>query len=175
VALGGVPRVILYDNLKSAVLWRRGRDINFNPRLIEMGAHYHFEARPVAPARGNEKGRVERQIRFLRDRFFAARRFRDVDDLNAQFAAWRDEWAHARPWPDDESRTVGAVLAEERPLLLPLPEHPFEHSRVEAVQSGKTRTSVSTRTTTASRTTACECRSPSSQATAKCASPMPAR
>jgi transposase len=81
-----IPRVILYDNLKSAVLERRGDAIHFHPRLLELCAHYHFAARPVSPARGNEKGRVERQIQYLRTSFFAARSFRDVDDLNAQFA-----------------------------------------------------------------------------------------
>ncbi|MBA3888072.1 MAG: IS21 family transposase, partial [Acidobacteria bacterium] len=42
------------------------------------------------------KGKVERQIRYLRDAFFAARTFRDVEDLNAQFARWRDDIAHQR-------------------------------------------------------------------------------
>ena len=83
-----VPRVLLYDNLRSAVLERRDEAIRFHPTLLELAAHYRFQPRPVAPARGNEKGRVERAIRFVRDAFFAARSFRDVDDLNAQAAAW---------------------------------------------------------------------------------------
>ena len=80
---------------------------------------------------------MERQIRFLRDRFFAARPFRDVADLNAQFRRWRDEWAHARPCPGDPSKTVTQALEEERARLLPLPEHPFDCCRVEARSSGK--------------------------------------
>ncbi|MEE9280131.1 MAG: IS21 family transposase [Myxococcota bacterium] len=134
----GVARTLLYDNLKSAVLARQGNAIEFHPRLLELAGHYHFLPRPCAVARGNEKGRVERQIRFLRDRFFAARRFRDVDDLNAQFLRWREDWAHARPCPGDPSKTVAQALEEERPRLLPLPEHPFECSRVVARVSGKT-------------------------------------
>jgi transposase len=134
----GVARTLLYDNLKSAVLARQGNTIEFHPRLLELAGHYHYLPRPCAVARGNEKGRVERQIRFLRDRFFAARRFRHVDDLNAQFLRWREDWAHARPCPGDPSKTVAEALAEERPRLLPLPEHPFECSRVLARTSGKT-------------------------------------
>jgi hypothetical protein len=134
----GAARTLLYDNLKSAVLARQGEAIEFHPRLLELAGHYHFLPRPCAVARGNEKGRVERQIRFLRDRFFAARRFRDVADLNAQFLRWREEWAHARPCPGDPSKTVAQALDEERPRLLPLPEHPFECSRVLARSSGKT-------------------------------------
>lgn len=74
---GGVPRTVLYDNLKSAVLQRMGSAIHFNPRLLELAGHFHFEPRPVGVARGNEKGRVERAIRFIRERFFAARQFQD--------------------------------------------------------------------------------------------------
>lgn len=66
-AFGSVPRVLLYDNLKSAVLERRGDAIRFHPMLLELAAHYCFEPRPVAIARGNEKGRVERAIRYIRD------------------------------------------------------------------------------------------------------------
>lgn len=87
-AFGGVPRVVLYDNLKSAVLERQGAAIRFNPALLALAAHYRFEPRPVAVARGNEKGRVERAIRYIRDNFFAARAFKDLDDLNAQATAW---------------------------------------------------------------------------------------
>jgi len=90
---GGVPRAVLYDNLKSAVLSRRGDAIQFHPRLLELCGHYHYAPRPCAPGRGNEKGRVERQIQYLRTSFFAARSFRDVDDLNTQFRAWREEVA----------------------------------------------------------------------------------
>jgi len=83
-AWGGIPRVLLYDNLKSAVLERRGDAIRFHPALLALAGHYRFEPRPVAVARGNEKGRVERAIGYVRGAFFAARRFTDLDDLNAQ-------------------------------------------------------------------------------------------
>jgi len=133
-----VPRVILYDNLKSAVLERRGEAIRFHPRLLELCAHYHCAARPVAMARGNEKGRVERQIGYLRSSFFAARSFRDVDDLNAQFERWREEIAHPRRVPGEPALTVAEALERERAYLLPLPEHPLETDLMRAVSSGKT-------------------------------------
>src|ERR1700686_3751604 len=63
-AWGGVPRVLLYDNLKSVVLERRGDAIRFHPTLLNFAGHYRYEPRPVAIARGNEKGRVERAIRY---------------------------------------------------------------------------------------------------------------
>ena len=134
----GAARAVLYDNLKSAVLERRGDAIHFHPRLLELCGHYHYAPRPCAPARGNEKGRVERQIQYLRTSFFAARPFRDVDDLNAQFRAWREDIAHARRSPGDETITVAEALVRERAFLLPLPAHPFEAEHMRVVSSGKT-------------------------------------
>lgn len=135
---GGAPRAVLYDNLKSAVLSRRGDAVQFHPRLLELCGHYHYAPRPCAPGRGNEKGRVERQIQYLRTSFFAARAFRDVDDLNAQFLRWREDVAHTRRCPGDETLTVEGALDRERAYLLRLPEHPFECDAVCVVRSGKT-------------------------------------
>jgi transposase len=134
----GVPRTLVYDNLRSAVLERAGTAIRFHPRLLELAGHYHFAPRPCTPGRGNEKGKVERQIQYLRHAFFAARTFVDVADLNAQFRRWRDETAHARPHPEQRDRTVAEVLAEEQPRLLPLPARPFETEVMRTVVSGKT-------------------------------------
>ena len=120
-----VPRVLLYDNLKSAVLERSGDAIRFHPTLLELAAHYRFEPRPVAVARGNEKGRVERAIRFVRDAFFAARTFRDLDDLNAQAAAWCEGACADRLCPEDRARSVREVFEEESRSLLALPANPF--------------------------------------------------
>jgi transposase len=137
-ALGGVPRTILYDNLKSVVLERVGDHIRFHPRLLELAGHYHFAPQPCAVARGNEKGRVERMIGFLRHAFFAARSFGSVADLNAQLARWIAEVAHARPVPDRREQRVADALGEEQARLLPLPEHPFPCDALRVVSSGKT-------------------------------------
>lgn len=137
-ALGGVARVVLYDNLKSAVLERYHDAIRFNPTLIAFAQHYRFEPRPVSPARGNEKGRVERAIRYIRTAFFAGREFRDLDDLNAQAAIWCATIARTRPCPEDTARSVAQVFAQEQPRLLPLPPDRFDrHERIE-VRIGKT-------------------------------------
>lgn len=133
-----VPRVLLYDNLKSAVLERRDEAIRFHPALLELAAHYHFQPRPVAVARGNEKGRVERAIRFARDAFFAARSFRDVDDLNAQATAWCEGAAAERPCPPERSRSVRTAFAEEQPHLLALPDNPFACDERITVSAHKT-------------------------------------
>jgi transposase len=134
---GGVPRVLLYDNLKSAVLERVGDAIRFNPALLELAGHYRFEPRPVAVARGNEKGRVERAIRFIRDSFFAARAFADIADLNTQAEAWMTGLAADRRCPESRDRRVREVFDEERPRLLPLPPEPFPSDERMPVEIGK--------------------------------------
>lgn len=134
----GQPRVILYDNLKSAVLERRGNHVQFNPRLIELSAHYYFAPRPCQVRAGNEKGRVERAIRYVRDSFWAGRTFTTLAECNRQALVWRDEVAHRRRWPGDDGRTVEQVFAEEQPRLLNPPLHSFNADRVEAVSSRKT-------------------------------------
>jgi transposase len=137
-AFAGVPRQILYDNLKSAVLSRHGSAIQFHPQLLELSGHYHFTPHPCAPFRANEKGRVERQIHYLRHSFFAARSFTDVDDLNAQFLRWRDELAHARPHPEQPDLSVADMLVQERSCLIPLPEKPLPCQTVVHVSARKT-------------------------------------
>jgi len=134
----GVPRELWYDNLKSVVQERQGDAIRFNPRIVEFAGHYRYLARPVAVARGNEKGRVERAIRYARDSFFAARAWKDIDDLNAQAEAWCNGIAADRPWPDDRSISVREAFDKERASLIALPGDPFPaHDRVE-VKIGKT-------------------------------------
>ena len=137
-AWGGLPRVLLYDNLKSAVLERQGNAIRFHPTLLDFAGHYRFEPRPVAVARGNEKGRVERAIRYIRDSFWPARSFVDVADLNWQAEAWCLGQADDRLCPQDKALTVREAFAQEQPRLLALPGNPYvTHERLE-VTVGKT-------------------------------------
>jgi transposase len=134
----GVPRVILYDNLKSAVLQRHGDAIRFHPALLDFAGQYRYEPRPVAVARGNEKGRVERAIRYVRDSFFAARSFADLDDLNTQAEAWCSGIAGNRRCPEDRSQSVREAFEREAPLLLKLPDNPYPAIEQRVVKVGKT-------------------------------------
>lgn len=137
-AFNGVPRVLLCDNLKSAVLERMGDAIRFHPTYLQFSAHYHFEPRPVAVARGNEKGRVERSIRYIRDNFFAARKWIDIDDLNNQAIDWCNGLASSRPCPENKELSVNTIFLEEQPKLLKLPDNPYDFFEKEEVSVGKT-------------------------------------
>lgn len=135
---GGVPRTLLYDNLKSVVLERQGDLVRFHDRILELAGYYHFAPKPVGIARGNEKGRVERRIRDVRESFFAARSFSSLADLNRQLDSWLEHVAHQRRVPGEQTKLVVEALGEEQSRLLPLPEHPFVSDTIRAVSSGKT-------------------------------------
>lgn len=135
---GGVPRVLLYDNLKSAVLERRGDAIRFHPELLELSAHYRFEPRPVAVARGNEKGRVERAIRYIRDNFFAGRQWNDLEGLNQQALDWCVNTSGDRPCPENTGISVREAFAQEQAQLIALPDNPFPTDESVVVSARKT-------------------------------------
>src|SRR5208282_5946591 len=96
------------------------------------------DPRPVAIARGNEKGRVERAIRYVRSSFFAAREFADLDDLNAQADVWCRGLAADRPCPEQNSLSVREAFSAEAQLLLKLPDNAYPLLERVAVTAGKT-------------------------------------
>lgn len=133
-----VPRVVLYDNLKSAVLEREGDAVRFHPTLLALAGHYRFEPRACAPYRPNEKGRVERAIQDVRDNFFAAREFASIEDLNAQALTWCVEIACERRVPDQKDKTVAAAMQEDKAAMIPLAEDEFPVEERVEVRAGKT-------------------------------------
>lgn len=136
--LGGVPRQLRYDNLKSVVISREGRAIQFNDNFLEFAGNCGFLPSACNPYSGHEKGKVERTIRYIRDSFFVHRRYRDICDLNEQLWAWIKNTAMARPWPEDHSKRINDQWEIERAKLLPVPQHPHPCERREEVRIGKT-------------------------------------
>lgn len=138
-AFGGVPRRILYDNLKSAVVTRRGKAVTFHPTLLALAGHYAFEPTAAWPRSPEEKGRVERRVGFARTGFFAGRDITvPLDELNAAAREWCFGRAARRPWPDDDSLLVRDAFAREQEMLIPLPEAPFPSDEVRGVRIDKT-------------------------------------
>ncbi len=76
---GGTPREWLFDNPKIVVLERHGDAARFHPQLLDLGGRYAARLRRCGVRKANEKGRVERNIRYLRERFLAARTIRSVE------------------------------------------------------------------------------------------------
>ncbi len=117
----GIPRRIIYDNMKTAVITNLGRGVEFNSSLLQMAGYYHFECSACTPRAAWEKGRVERAIRYLRDNFSPkTRQYQNIEDLNMQLREWLNNIASKRPWVDDTNKTVEQVHLEEKDRLLEL-------------------------------------------------------
>jgi transposase len=124
-ALGGVPREILYDRMKTAVLGERNHEgIIYNRALIDLARHYAFHPKACRPYRAKTKGKVERPFRYIREDFFLARSFRNLADLNEQLRHWLDRVANPRLHATTR-RIVNEAFGEEKPHLKQLPLAPF--------------------------------------------------
>ena len=132
-AFRGVPRQWLFDNPKVVVLERVGTAVRFHPTLLSLCAAMRVEPKLCAVRMPQHKGKVERAIRYLRDRFLAGRSISSIDDGNRILGRFIDEIAHVRPHPTIPQRSVGDVFADERTRLLSLPEPLPETDRVEPV------------------------------------------
>lgn len=119
-AMGGLPRALRFDNLRTVVLKRQ--PLTYNPAFLEFARHCGFEIRLCNPAAGNEKGRVERAIRSLRDGFFNIATH--IDSLKALNSALHE-------WVESKNKTVhrgtlkipSSQIALEK--LKPLPQAPW--------------------------------------------------
>lgn len=135
---GGSPRQWLFDNAKTVVVERAGDAVRFHPILLDLAARMHVQPLLCRPRKPQEKGKVERAIRYLKDRFFAARAIHSLAQGNAQLAVFCDTIAQARPHPRWPDRSVGDVIEEEKGKLLALPDPLPETALVTPVVVDKT-------------------------------------
>jgi len=119
---GGVPNEVLVDNLKTAVASRAGQNVLWNQKYSEFAVAHQFIPKACWPARPKTKGRVERMVRYVRERFFVGRDFADLERLNDDAEHWLIERANRRI-----HRTTGEMpqsrLAYEQTLLADVPEY----------------------------------------------------
>jgi len=126
---GGVPRTLVYDNLKSVVLQRRGAEVVFNPQFLPFADLYGFRPWATWPGEPHEKGLVERPISYLKNNFWAGRKFSGMDDLQAQGNQWRDTICNVRIHAGLDERPIDRFELE-RAHLLRLPEEPYQAEEV---------------------------------------------
>jgi hypothetical protein len=124
-----VPRTLVYDNLKSVVLHRRGAEVTFNPQFLPFADQYGFRPFPTSPGEPHEKGLVERPIEYLKGNFWAGRKFSGMDDLQAQGNQWRDTICNVRIHAGLDERPIDRFELE-RAHLLPLPEEPYQAEEI---------------------------------------------
>lgn len=134
---GGSPRQWLFDNAKTVVVERRGTHVRFNDDLLALAAQLHVQPRVCTPREPHEKGRVERAIRYFKERFFAARTFHSIEHGNEQLRRFIDEIAHRRHHPTMPGRPIVDVFEEERGRLLALPDEMPSTDFVETLDADK--------------------------------------
>lgn len=94
---GGVPKIVLHDNLKTAVVDRAADGtIHFNERYLDFAGYYGFTPKACRPYRAQTKGKVESGVRYVRINFWPGLRFLDLVDLNRQGRDWLDFTANVR-------------------------------------------------------------------------------
>jgi len=127
---GCVPKKIMVDNLKSAVLKRiLGRPPVFNPRYLDFANHYGFTIAPCNVGRGNEKGRVENAVGYAKKNFLAGLEIPDFAALGPAARNWLETVANVRLHGETRQKPVELFNAE-RPCLLPLPANAFDIATV---------------------------------------------
>jgi transposase len=123
---GGTTLADIFDNMKTVVQSHTRVATVFNPRFIEYARTRGFAIKACNVGKGNEKGRVERPIGFVRKRFWPGRRFTGIDDLNLQAKEWRDSFANGREHEDTGKIPSLVFEHEERALLRPVRDVPFD-------------------------------------------------
>src|SRR3974390_113118 len=125
-ALGGVPSRVMVDNLKSAVLQRlAGAAPVFNPRYLDFARHHGCSIEACNVARGNEKGRVESGVGYVKKNFLHGLELTDFSTIHAAAQVWLDTIANVRIHGETQQRPVD-LFAQERPHLGTLNPNPYD-------------------------------------------------
>jgi transposase len=128
-AFGGVPRELLFDQLKAVILEDRrpgGGRVLENPEFLRFAAHWGFRIQSCRPYRAQTKGKVERPVRYVRQSFVYGRAFAGDADLNAQALAWLAHTANVRLHRTTGERPVDRFACDERAALRPLAARPYQ-------------------------------------------------
>jgi transposase/DUF971 family protein len=134
---GGTPSSVMVDNLKSAVLKRAlGQAPVFNPKYAAFAEHYGFRIVPCNVGKGNEKGRVENGVGYVKKNFLAGLDIADFSILGPAAKHWLDTVANVRLHGETRQRPVD-LWQTEKPSLSALPAHPFDIATVSQLRASK--------------------------------------
>jgi transposase len=122
--LGGVPWVLVFDNMKTVVRMIAKRDKDGSPvwnrRFRQFASEIGFHPDVCDPGAANQKGTVENGVKFVKGNFLAGRTFRDDEDLSVQLTEWLSERNNGKC--QAHGHTPNELLPEEREVLEPLTE-----------------------------------------------------
>ncbi len=122
---GGVPQVLVPDNLKAGVLTPDWFDPVLNPKLRSFADHYGLALLPTRPRMARHKGKIESGIGYVKGNALRGRVFTSLEEQNRFLLNWETTVADVRIHGTIR-RQVGQLFAEvERPALRPLPLERF--------------------------------------------------
>ena len=134
---GAVAGRMMVDNLKSAVLKRTlGNDPVLNPKYLDFANHYGFTIAPCGVGKGNEKGRVESGVGYVKKNFLSGLQIGDFKDLKPAALHWLDTVANVRTHGETGRKPV-EMFQEERPHLHRLPAHPYDIATICPVRASR--------------------------------------
>ena len=136
-AFHGTPARLMIDNLKSAVLQRVvGEAPVFNARYLDFARHWGFDISPCNVSKGNEKGRVENGVGYVKKNFLNGLDFLDFSAVNPAAQVWLDTIANVRIHRETHQRPVD-LFKEEEPRLRPLNPMRYDIARIEDQRASK--------------------------------------
>jgi transposase len=136
-AFQGCPARLMIDNLKSAVLTRVvGEAPVFNARYLDFAQHWGFDISPCNLAKGNEKGRVENGVGYVKKNFLNGLDFLDFSAVNPAAQVWLATIANVRIHGETHQRPVDLFKAEQ-PRLRPLNPLPYDIGRIKSQRASK--------------------------------------
>ena len=124
--LGGVPRILILDNLGEGVLSPDIYDPTVNPLYRDMLTHYGAVAMPCRVRDPDRKGKVESGVGHAKKTPLKGQRFESLAEAQAYLDRWEERWADTRIHGTTK-RQVAAMFAQEKPALRPLPLEPFRN------------------------------------------------
>lgn len=131
---GAVPQAIMVDNLKCAVLKRFvGQAPVFNPRYLDFANHYGFSIRACGVGKGNEKGRVENAVGYVKKNFLAGLEIPDFSAIHGAAQNWVDRIANVRIHSTTRKQPV-EMFKDEKPSLQALPQMPLDSATIRTVR-----------------------------------------
>jgi transposase len=123
---GGVPHILIPDNLKSAILKAAYFDPLPNRSYADCANHYGFQIDPCLPGTPEHKGKVEAGVKYMKQNFLPLRSFRNIYDANRQLAEWNIHTARKRTHGTTRRRPMDLFEEYEKKALLPVSINRFE-------------------------------------------------
>jgi len=127
---GGVPKKILYDNMRKVVKSNIGGKVDYNEKFMDFALYYGFLLCACDVGQGHEKGKIERVIEYIRTSFFTGEKFSSLEELNSKALYWCSEIADKIIHGTTHETPIDR-WQEEKEVILSLPRRGYDTRKTE--------------------------------------------